>query len=71
MGEDDKVLFVRDLALAVADGSDLAVRRHRPEASDIAVSLRWATAVVTKQTRARPDGETTESGGTAEPAGDA
>ena len=28
------------------DGSDRLIRRHRLEASDIAVSLRWATATV-------------------------
>jgi single-strand DNA-binding protein len=35
------------------DGSDRLVRRHRLEAADIAVSLRWATAAVTKQTTGR------------------
>ena len=33
------------------DGSDRIIRRHRLEAADIAVSLRWATATVTRQTR--------------------
>ena len=33
------------------DGSDRITRRHRLEAADIAVSLRWATATVTRQTR--------------------
>ena len=34
------------------DGSDRVVRRMRLEASDIAVSLRWATAEVTRKTAA-------------------
>ena len=34
----------------VPDGSDRVVRRIRPEATDLAVSLRWATAEVTKRT---------------------
>ena len=33
------------------DGSDRIIRRHRLEAADVAVSLRWATAAVTRQTR--------------------
>jgi single-strand DNA-binding protein len=32
----------------VPDGSDRVIRRHRLEAQDIAVSLRWATATVTR-----------------------
>jgi single-strand DNA-binding protein len=36
------------------DGSDRIIRRHRLEAADIAVSLRWATAAaVTKQSAGR------------------
>lgn len=33
------------------DGSDKPIRRHRVKAFDIAVSLRWATAEVAKNTR--------------------
>ena len=33
------------------DGADQQVRRHRLEASDVAVSLRFATAVVTKTSK--------------------
>lgn len=45
------------------DGSDRLIRRHRLEATDIAVSLRWATAAVTRQTsgRAAADRDTTPS----------
>jgi single-strand DNA-binding protein len=32
----------------VPDGSDRVIRRHRLEAQDIAVNLRWATAAVTR-----------------------
>ena len=32
------------------EGRDRPVTRHRLEAADIAVSLRWATATVTRQT---------------------
>ena len=32
----------------VPDGSERVIRRHRLEAQDIAVSLRWATATVTR-----------------------
>jgi len=32
----------------VPDGSDRVIRRHRLEAQDIAISLRWATATVTR-----------------------
>lgn len=44
------------------DGSERVVRRHRLEAADIAVSLRWATATITRtggRTTTR-DGRTTE-----------
>lgn len=34
-----------------SEGSDQMVRRHRLEANDVAVSLRFATTVVTKRTR--------------------
>ena len=33
------------------DGWDRPIRRHRLEAADIAVSLRWATATVTRDPR--------------------
>ena len=47
----------------VPDGSDRVIRRHRLEAADIAVSLRWATATVTRtggRTAAARDSRTTE-----------
>ena len=57
------------------DGWDKPLRRHRLEAADVAVSLRWATAVVT---RARDTNGTTGTqpneptdGGQAEPGEDA
>ena len=40
------------------DGSDRIIRRHRLEAADVAVSLRWATATVT---RARDTNGTTST----------
>ena len=44
------------------DGSDRVVRRHRLEAADIAVSLRWATATITRTggRAAARDSRTTE-----------
>jgi single-strand DNA-binding protein len=48
----------------VPDGRDSAVRQIRLEASDVAVSLRWATAAVTR----RPfPAETTQPTGTGQP----
>jgi single-strand DNA-binding protein len=50
------------------DGWDKPIRRHRIEAAEIAVSLRWATAIVTRQTsngNGRPAAEPAE---TTEPA---
>jgi single-strand DNA-binding protein len=47
------------------DGSDRIIRRHRLEAADVAVSLRWATATIT---RARDTNGTNGAGATAEPA---
>jgi single-strand DNA-binding protein len=43
------------------DGSDRIIRRHRLEAYDIAVSLRWATAEVTRQTRPAAGSEHTST----------
>ena len=45
------------------DGWDRPIRRHRLEAADVAVSLRWATAAVT-----RTNGRTTRSPEAPEPA---
>jgi single-strand DNA-binding protein len=54
------------------DGWDRPIRRHRLEASDIAVSLRWATATIT---RARDTNGSNGNGGEptepAQPAGTA
>lgn len=44
------------------DGSDRLIRRHRLEASDIAVSLRWATATVTKQPAGRAPADPGDAG---------
>ena len=52
------------------DGSDRIIRRYRLEAADIAVSLRWATAIVTRQTsngNGRPAADTAEPAGATEP----
>jgi single-strand DNA-binding protein len=45
------------------DGWDRPIRRHRLEAADIAVSLRWATAEVTKRAKTTdvPPAEPTEA----------
>ena len=43
------------------DGSDRVIRRHRLEAADIAVSLRWATATVTRKTGRGTAPETRET----------
>lgn len=51
----------------IPEGSDQRVRRIRLEAGDIAVSLRFATAEVTKRTTERAD-QPTEPAETAEPA---
>jgi single-strand DNA-binding protein len=44
----------------VPDGSDRVIRRHRLEAQDIAISLRWATATVTR-TSGRTTARSTET----------
>ena len=43
------------------DGRDKPVRRIRLEATDVAVSLRWATATVTRRPREQQATETTEA----------
>ena len=45
------------------DGRDTPIRRHRLEAADIAVSLRWATAEITKRAKTTdgPPAEPTEA----------
>jgi len=45
----------------VPDGSDRVIRRHRLEAQDIAVSLRWATATVTRTGRTSGSTRSTEA----------
>ena len=56
----------------VPDGSDRVIRRHRLEAQDIAVSLRWATAAVTRTNgraaRSPEAPETATTGEVSEPA---
>ena len=51
------------------DGADQQVRRIRLEASDVAVSLRFATTVVTKRTRGDNTAPATEPGEPTAPSG--
>jgi single-strand DNA-binding protein len=57
--------YFADNSFTPAD-SDQMVRRHRIEASDVAVSLRFATTVVTKRTRGDNPAPATEPAETGE-----